>query len=224
MTPAQPASSKDEDKTMSTHPDIPKFMTMGPVLPVMVIPSLDQALPLADALLKGGIRVLEITLRTDCALEAIKLISKERPDAVVGAGTVLTPKDAEKAAKAGAKFLVSPGLTKTLAHQDALPLLPGVATSSEVMKAMEWGFTHLKFFPAVPAGGVPYLKGIGGPLPQVKFCPTGGIDAKNAASFLALDNVLCVGGSWVAPAKEMDAGNWDEISRLAAEAVSTFGK
>jgi 2-dehydro-3-deoxyphosphogluconate aldolase/(4S)-4-hydroxy-2-oxoglutarate aldolase len=143
---------------------------------------------------------------------------------VVGAGTVLTPKDAEKAAKAGAKFLVSPGLTKTLAHQDALPLLPGVATSSEVMKALEWGFTHLKFFPAVPAGGVPYLKGIGGPLPQAKFCPTGGIDAKNAADFLAQDNVLCVGGSWVAPAKAMNDGNWAEITRLAAEAVATFGK
>ncbi|ESQ88622.1 ketohydroxyglutarate aldolase [Asticcacaulis sp. AC460] len=209
---------------MPTHPDVEKFMTLGPVLPVMVIPSLDQALPLADALLKGGIRALEITLRTDCALDAIKLIAKERPDAVVGAGTVLTPKDAEKAAKAGAKFLVSPGLTKTLAHQDAAPLLPGVATSSEVMKAMEWGFTHLKFFPAVPAGGVPYLKGIGGPLPQVKFCPTGGIDAGNAAQFLALDNVLCVGGSWVAPAQAMKDGNWDEIARLAAEAVATFGK
>ncbi|HWU49234.1 MAG TPA: bifunctional 4-hydroxy-2-oxoglutarate aldolase/2-dehydro-3-deoxy-phosphogluconate aldolase, partial [Asticcacaulis sp.] len=215
---------EDEEISMSTHPDIEKFMTMGPVLPVMVIPSLDQALPLADALLAGGIRVLEITLRTDCALDAIKLIAKERPDAVVGAGTVLTPKDAEKAAKAGAKFLVSPGLTKTLAHQDALPLLPGVATSSEVMKALEWGFTHLKFFPAVPAGGVPYLKGIGGPLPQAKFCPTGGVSEKNAADFLALKNVLCVGGSWVAPEKAMAEGNWAEITRLSAEAVASFGK
>ncbi len=209
---------------MSTHPNIPKFMTMGPVLPVMVIPKLDQAVPLARALIAGGIKVLEITLRTDCALEAIALISKECPDAVVGAGTVLTPKDAEKAAKAGAQFAVSPGLTKILAHQDALPLLPGVATSSEVMKALEWGFTHLKFFPAVPAGGVPYLKGIGGPLPQAKFCPTGGIDVKNAADFLSQPNVLCVGGSWVAPAKAMEDGHWDEITRLAAEAVATFGK
>jgi len=209
---------------MSIHSVVPTYMTMGPVLPVMVIPSLDQALPLADALMAGGIKVLEITLRTDCALDAIKLIAKERPDAVVGAGTVLTPKDAEKAAKAGAKFLVSPGLTKPLAHQDAAPLLPGVATSSEVMKALEWGFTHLKFFPAVPAGGVPYLKGIGGPLPQAKFCPTGGVDAKNAAEFLALPNVLCVGGSWVAPAKAMSDGNWSEVTRLAKEAVDTFGK
>ena len=209
---------------MSTHPDIPKFMTMGPVLPVMVIPSLDQALPLADALMAGGIKVLEITLRTDCALDAIALIARERPDAVVGAGTVLTPKDAEKAAKAGAKFLVSPGLTKTLAHQEALPLLPGVATSSEVMRALEWGFTHLKFFPAVPAGGIPYLKGIGGPLPQVKFCPTGGVDVNNAADFLALPNVLCVGGSWVAPAKAMADGNWAEVTRLAAEAVASLGQ
>ncbi|MFT4089504.1 MAG: bifunctional 4-hydroxy-2-oxoglutarate aldolase/2-dehydro-3-deoxy-phosphogluconate aldolase [Asticcacaulis sp.] len=207
---------------MSTHPDIPKFMTTGPVLPVMVIPSIDQALPLADALLAGGIRVLEITLRTDCALEAIALIAKERPDAIVGAGTVITPKDAEKAAKAGAKFAVSPGLTKTLAKQDSLPLLPGVATSSEVMRALEWGFTHLKFFPAVPAGGVGALKGIGGPLPQAKFCPTGGISLANAGEFLALDNVLCVGGSWVAPEKAMKEGNWAEISRLSAEAVQKF--
>lgn len=207
---------------MSTHPDVPKIMTTGPILPVMVIPDISMALPLADALMAGGIRVLEITLRTDCALEAIKLISKERPDAIVGAGTVLTPHDAEKAAKAGAKFAVSPGLTKTLAKQDSLPLLPGVATASEVMKAMEWGFTHLKFFPAVPAGGVPALKGIGGPLAAARFCPTGGIGLNNAGDFLALDNVLCVGGSWVAPEKAMAEGRWDEVSRLAAEAVQKF--
>ena len=203
-------------------PIIETYMKRGPVLPVMVIPSLDMALPLADALLKGGISVLEITLRTDCALEAIALIAKERPDAIVGAGTVLTPKDAEKAAKAGAKFAVSPGLTKTLAKQDALTLLPGVATASEVMKAMEWGYNYLKFFPAVPAGGVGALKGIGGPIPQVKFCPTGGIELSNAAQFLALNNVLCVGGSWVAPLKAMQEGAWDEITRLSAEAVQAL--
>ncbi len=209
---------------MSQNHKVQKYMTMGPVLPVMVISKIEHAVPLAQSLINGGIKVLEITLRTDCALDAIKLISQECPDAVVGAGTVLTPKDAEKAAKAGAKFAVSPGLTKDLAHQDSLPLLPGVATSSEVMRAMEWDYTYLKFFPAVPAGGVNYLKGIGGPLPQAKFCPTGGIDVKNAADFLALPNVLCVGGSWVAPAKAMEEGNWTEITRLAAEAVSTFGK
>ncbi|MFT3997615.1 MAG: bifunctional 4-hydroxy-2-oxoglutarate aldolase/2-dehydro-3-deoxy-phosphogluconate aldolase [Asticcacaulis sp.] len=208
---------------MSNTAKVHAIMTTGPVLPVMVIPEIEMALPLADALMAGGIRVLEITLRTDCALEAIRLISKERPDAIVGAGTLLTPKDAEKAAEAGAKFGVSPGLTKTLARQDALPLLPGVSTASEVMKAMEWGFERLKFFPAVPAGGVPMLKGIGGPLPQVKFCPTGGIGLNNAADFLALDNVLCVGGSWVAPDKAMKEGNWAEISKLAAEAVQKFG-
>lgn len=205
-----------------TAPFLETVMTEGPVLPVMVIASIDQALPLADALMAGGIRVLEITLRTDCALDAIKLISKERPDAIVGAGTLLTPQDAEKAARAGAKFGVSPGLTQNLAEQDALPLLPGVATASEVMQALEWGYTHLKLFPAVPAGGVPLLKGIGGPLPQVRFCPTGGIDAKNAADFLALENVLCVGGSWVAPTKAMSEGNWAEITRLSAEAVATL--
>ncbi len=209
---------------MATDPVIPQYMTMGPVLPVMVIPELSQAVPLAEALIKGGIKVLEITLRTACALDAIKEISQAFPDAVVGAGTVLTPQDAEKAAKSGAKFLVSPGLTETLAKQDIVPLLPGVATSSEVMQALEWGYTHLKFFPAVPAGGIGYLKGIGGPLPQAKFCPTGGIDVKNAADFLALPNVLCVGGSWVAPALAMADGRWDDITRLSAEAVQTFGK
>jgi len=209
---------------MSTHPDVPKFMTMGPVLPVMVIPSLDQAVPLAEALIKGGIKVLEITLRTDCALASIEAIAKAFPEAVVGAGTVLSPDDAKAAADHGARFAVSPGLTEKLAGQTALPLLPGVATASEVMRALEWGFTHLKFFPAVPAGGVPALKGIGGPLAAAKFCPTGGIDAKNAADFLALSNVLCVGGSWVAPASAMNEGRWDEITRLAAEAVATFGK
>ncbi len=209
---------------MSTHPDIPKFMTLGPVLPVMVIQSLEQALPLAEALVKGGIDVLEITLRTDCALASITAVAKEFPNIVVGAGTVLTPEDAKAAADAGARFAVSPGLTETLAKQTALPLLPGVATSSEVMRALEWGFTHLKFFPAVPAGGVAALKGIGGPLPQARFCPTGGVDAKNAADFLALSNVLCVGGSWVAPAAAMAEGRWDEIARLAGEAVATLGK
>jgi 2-dehydro-3-deoxyphosphogluconate aldolase/(4S)-4-hydroxy-2-oxoglutarate aldolase len=209
---------------MASHPDIIKLMTQGPVLPVMVIPTLDQALPLADALIAGGITALEITLRTDCALEAIALIARERPNAVVGAGTVLTPQDAEKAAKAGAKFAVSPGLTETLAKQGALPLLPGVASASEVMQAMEWGFSHLKFFPAVAAGGIPMLKGIGGPLPAVKFCPTGGIDRNNAQAFLDLDNVLCVGGSWVAPARAMAEGNWAEITRLASEAVSSLVK
>ncbi|MDC7683645.1 bifunctional 4-hydroxy-2-oxoglutarate aldolase/2-dehydro-3-deoxy-phosphogluconate aldolase [Asticcacaulis sp. BYS171W] len=207
---------------MSKPLDVHTIMTTGPVLPVMVIPDIEMALPLADALIAGGIRVLEITLRTDCALDAIKLIAKERPEAIVGAGTLLTPKDAEKAAEAGAKFGVSPGLTKSLAKQDSLPLLPGVSTASEVMKALEWDFTRLKFFPAVPAGGIPMLKGIGGPLPQVKFCPTGGIGLNNAADFLALDNVLCVGGSWVAPEKAMKDGNWAEITKLAADAVAKF--
>lgn len=200
-------------------PIIESYMKNGPVLPVMVIPELSMALPLADALIKGGIRVLEITLRTDCALDAIALIARERPEAIVGAGTVLSPKQAEQAARAGAKFAVSPGLTETLARQDAITLLPGVATGSEVMQALEWGYGFLKFFPAVPAGGVGALKGIGAPIPQAKFCPTGGIDATNAPDFLKLDNVLCVGGSWVAPLNLMKEGNWAEITRLSALAV-----
>jgi 2-dehydro-3-deoxyphosphogluconate aldolase / (4S)-4-hydroxy-2-oxoglutarate aldolase len=205
---------------MTTHPDIQNFMTRGPVLPVLVIPDLSQALPLADALLEGGIDVLEITLRTDCALSAIALIARERPQAIVGAGTVLTDADAKRAKESGARFIVSPGLTQALAQQTHLPLLPGVATASEVMQALEWGFTHLKFFPAVPAGGVAALKAIGGPLSAARFCPTGGIDGYNAQEFLSLDNVLCVGGSWVAPASAMQSGDWAEITRLSKAAVS----
>lgn len=207
---------------MPQNPIIESYMKAGPVLPVMVIPSIEMALPLADALMAGGIFALEITLRTPCALEAIALIAKERPNAIVGAGTILTPRDAENAAKAGAKFGVSPGLTEVLAKQDAIDLLPGVATASEVMQAIEWGYNYLKFFPAVAAGGIAALKGIGGPIPQAKFCPTGGIDAGNAASFLALDNVLCVGGSWVAPLKAMEEGAWDEIARISKLAVDAL--
>ena len=197
-------------------------MKVSPIMPVMVIDDMAKALPLADALMAGGINVLEVTLRTDCALEAISLIRRERPRAVVAAGTVLNPKHAEQAASAGAHFAVSPGLTPELSRQTSLPLLPGVATASEVMQAMEWGFTYLKFFPAVPAGGVAALKGIGGPLPQARFCPTGGIDAKNAADFLRLSNVLCVGGSWVAPSDLMAKGQWDDITTLCQSSLNAL--
>jgi 2-dehydro-3-deoxyphosphogluconate aldolase / (4S)-4-hydroxy-2-oxoglutarate aldolase len=209
---------------MTLNAPIPGFMKLGPVLPVMVIEKLEHAVPLAQALMKGGIRTLEITLRTDCALAAISEITAACPDAVVGAGTVLTPADAEAAAKAGAKFAVSPGLTESLARQQALPLLPGVATASEVMQALEWGFDHLKFFPAVPAGGVGALKGLGGPLSGARFCPTGGIDRHNAEAFLSLANVLCVGGSWVAPLELIKAGKWDDITALAQDATTHLKK
>lgn len=140
----------------------------------------------------------------------------------MAAGTVLSPKDAERAAQAGAHFAVSPGLTYELAQQKSLPLLPGVATASEVMQAMEWGFRYLKFFPAVPAGGVGALKGIGGPLPQARFCPTGGIDANNAADFLRLETVLCVGGSWVAPSDLMKSGQWEKITQTCQASLKSL--
>jgi 2-dehydro-3-deoxyphosphogluconate aldolase/(4S)-4-hydroxy-2-oxoglutarate aldolase len=206
----------------SQDPIIETYMKVSPIMPVMVIDDLAKALPLADALMNGGINVLEVTLRTECALEAIALIRRERPRAVVAAGTVLNPEHAEQAVSAGAHFSVSPGLTLELARQTSLPLLPGVATASEVMQAMEWGFTFLKFFPAVPAGGVSALKGIGGPLPQARFCPTGGIDAKNAADFLRLSNVLCVGGSWVAPSDLMAKGQWDDITALCQSSLNAL--
>ena len=209
---------------MTLNSVIPDYMRRGPVLPVMVIDDLAHAVPLSMALMAGGITALEITLRTPCALEAISEITKACPDAVVGAGTVLSVSDAEAAAKAGAKFAVSPGLTESLARQQALPLLPGVATASEVMQALEWGYDHLKFFPAVPAGGVLALKGIGGPLSRARFCPTGGIDRENAKAFLALSNVLCVGGSWVAPPDLVKAGRWAEITALAQDASTHLTK
>lgn len=201
---------------------IKEVMTTSPVMPVMVINQLDQAVPLAKALVEGGLKVLEITLRTPVALEAIRKIKAEVPGAIVGAGTIINTETLQQAIDAGAEFIVSPGVTDTLiaaALKTGVPILPGVATSSEVMKLLEMGVTAMKFFPAEAAGGIPMLKSFGGPLPQVTFCPTGGVNPKNAPEYLALKNVACVGGSWMAPAELVDAGDWDEIRRRAAEAA-----
>ena len=202
---------------------IKEVMTTSPVMPVMVINQLDQAVPLAKALVDGGLKVLEITLRTPVALDAIRKIKAEVPGAIVGAGTIINTETLQQAIDAGAEFIVSPGVTDTLiaaALKSGVPILPGVATSSEVMKLLELGITAMKFFPAEAAGGIPMLKSFGGPLPQVTFCPTGGVNPKNAPEYLALKNVACVGGSWMAPAELVDAGDWDEIRRRAAEAAS----
>jgi 2-dehydro-3-deoxyphosphogluconate aldolase/(4S)-4-hydroxy-2-oxoglutarate aldolase len=172
---------------------------------------------------EGGIRMLEITLRTPAALACIEAIAKEVPEAVVGAGTVRSAADAQAAAMAGARFVVSPGYTRAVGkacHELGLALLPGVATGSEIMMAQEDGYTALKFFPAVPAGGAGMLKAWYGPFNDVKFCPTGGITAANAAEFLCLPNVACVGGSWLTPADAMAAGDWARITRLAVEAAA----
>jgi 2-dehydro-3-deoxyphosphogluconate aldolase/(4S)-4-hydroxy-2-oxoglutarate aldolase len=191
------------------------------VVPVLVIDDLAHARPLAEALVKGGLPALEVTLRTPCALDAIRAMA-EVPGGVVGAGTLLTPADVKAAKAAGARFGVSPGATQRLLDACAeyeLPLLPGAASASEVMALLEKGYTVQKFFPAEQAGGAAFLKSIGSPIPQVSFCPTGGISLKNAPDYLGLKNILCVGGSWVAPKDAMARGDWAAITTLAAEAA-----
>ncbi len=193
---------------------------LAPVVPVLVIDDLSHARPLAQALVKGGLPALEVTLRTPCALDAIRAMA-EVPGGVVGAGTLLTPADVKAAKAAGARFGVSPGATERLiaaCEDEGLPLLPGAVTASEIMTLLERGYTVQKFFPAEQSGGAAFLKSIGSPIPQVSFCPTGGISLKNAPDYLALKNILCVGGSWVAPKEAMARGDWAEVTRLAAEA------
>lgn len=197
------------------------LMTLAPVIPVITIPKLEEAVPLARALVDGGLRVLEVTLRTDCALQAIEAIAEQVPGAHVGAGTVITPKDLDDVARAGGQFCVSPGHTKALlqtARDAQMQILPGAVTASEVMNLLSWDVTHMKFFPAQAAGGVPVLKGFSAPLSAARFCPTGGIKPHNAAEYLALPNVLCVGGTWVCPTDMMAAGDWQGIEELAREA------
>jgi 2-dehydro-3-deoxyphosphogluconate aldolase/(4S)-4-hydroxy-2-oxoglutarate aldolase len=200
--------------------DIASVLTRAPVIPVLTIVRIGDAVPLARALCKGGLTVLEVTLRTDTALEAITTIAREVPDAVVGAGTVLAPSDIYRAREAGARFAVSPGLTDSLARATALPLLPGVATASEIMRGKEWGFTHFKFFPTESSGGVAALKSFAGPFANIRFCPTGGITAQTAPDYLALPNVLCVGGSWMVPQAMIDAQDWNGITALAQHAAA----
>ncbi|CAM3268387.1 bifunctional 4-hydroxy-2-oxoglutarate aldolase/2-dehydro-3-deoxy-phosphogluconate aldolase [Cupriavidus taiwanensis] len=192
-----------------------------PVIPVLEFHSVDEALHVSEALVTGGLPLLEITLRTPVALEAIRAVAAALPQACVGAGTVLNAEQLHAVREAGAQFAVSPGLTPALAagaQGAGISLLPGVATASEAMAALEAGFTFLKFFPAQAAGGVPMLKSLGGPLPQLHFCPTGGIDAALAPSYLALPNVVCVGGSWVVPKDAVAGGDWARIRALAQEA------
>jgi 2-dehydro-3-deoxyphosphogluconate aldolase/(4S)-4-hydroxy-2-oxoglutarate aldolase len=201
---------------------IDEILRAGPVMPVVVIDDPAHAVPMARALVAGGIRAIEITLRTERALEAVKAIAAEVPDAIPGVGTVLTAADLDASAAAGAKFAVSPGATQALfdaAWASTLPYLPAVATASELMAAMEAGFTAFKFFPAGQAGGVEMLKAFAGPFPAARFCPTGGIDAASAPSYLAQPNVLCVGGSWLAPRAAIEAGDFARIEQLARAAA-----
>jgi len=197
-----------------------QVMQDAPVIPVIVLNDVAHAVPMARALVAGGVRMLEVTLRAPQALACIEAIARAVPEAVVGAGTVRSRADAQAAANAGARFAVSPGYTSAVgqACRDVgLALLPGVATGSEIMMAQEDGFTELKFFPAMQAGGPAMLKAWSGPFFDVRFCPTGGVSLQNAADFLALPNVVCVGGSWLVPADAMAAGDWARITQLAAD-------
>lgn len=199
------------------------LLDLAPVIPVVVLDDAGSAVPLARALVAGGLPVIEVTLRTPAGIDAIRRIAEEVPEAVVGAGTVRSPEDVESAVGAGARFLVSPGTTPGLLAAllaSGVPFLPGVATATEAMTLAERGVRELKFFPAEPAGGVSYLKSLGGPLPDVRFCPTGGITPSNALSYLALPNVGCVGGSWLTPGSLLAAGDFARIEKLASEAAA----
>lgn len=198
-------------------------LDLSPVVPVVVLDRLEDAVPLARALVAGGVPVIELTLRTAVALDAIRAIRAEVPEITVGVGTVVTPGNAVEAADAGAQFLVSPGATPTLLdamRETGLPLLPGTSSVSEVLTAVEAGLTELKFFPAEASGGTAFLSSVGAVLPGVRFCPTGGITAASAPSYLALANVGCVGGTWLTPKDLITAGDWDAITALAAEAAA----
>lgn len=194
-----------------------------PVMPVVVIDDLATAVPLARALVDGGLPAIELTLRTAVALDALRAIAAEVPEIALGAGTITAPAQAAAAVAAGARFLVSPGTTPALLEamlETGVPFLPGTSTVSEVMTVLDAGLTEMKFFPAEAAGGAPYLKSVAGPLPQARFCPTGGITPASAPGYLALPNVGCVGGSWLTPADAVASGDWERISKLAAEAAA----
>ena len=199
------------------------LLSLVPVVPVVVLDDLDHAVPVARALVAGGLPVIELTLRTPVALDAIAAIAAEVPEIHVGAGTITTPELVSRAVKAGAQFLVSPGTTPGLLremHWSGVPFLPGTATVSEAMAVLEAGFSEMKFFPAEASGGAAYLKSLASPLPAARFCPTGGITAASAPSYLSLPNVGCVGGSWLTPADALAAGDWDRVAALAREAAA----
>lgn len=203
--------------------DIEAVLRLAPVVPVLVIDEVATAVPLARALVAGGLKAIEVTFRTAAALDSIRAIAAEVEGAVVGAGTVLAPAQVEQAEAAGCRFLVSPGAAPELlaaAANSPVPLLPGAATASEAMALLERGYGYQKFFPAEPAGGVTYLKALASPLAGIRFCPTGGISRDSAGSYLALPNVVCVGGSWVAPADKVAAGDWAGIAALARDAAA----
>ncbi|GAA7086638.1 bifunctional 4-hydroxy-2-oxoglutarate aldolase/2-dehydro-3-deoxy-phosphogluconate aldolase [Helicobacter pylori] len=200
-----------------------EVLQISPIIPVVVIENIKDAVPLVQSLIEGGIQIIEVTLRSSCALEAIELIAKNVPKMRVGAGTILNPTQLEQAQNRGAEFLISPGLTiKLLEHakKKDMPLIPGVSSSSEVMQALELGYSALKFFPAEYCGGVKLLNAFNGPFKGVKFCPTGGISADNMHSYLNLENVLCVGGSWLTPKNLIQNKEWDKITEICKRSLA----
>ncbi len=206
---------------MKDSAKIDSIFSASRIIPVITIDAINDAIPMAEALVSGGLRVLEITLRTSCALQAIEEIAARVPDAIVGAGTIITKQDLDNVTNAGAVFAISPGATEALydAAEDAsIPFLPGISTASELMRGIERGYERFKFFPAEAAGGSPLLKSLAGPFSQAKFCPTGGITVANARDYLALPNVMGVGGSWMLPASSIKARDWGRLHELATQA------
>jgi 2-dehydro-3-deoxyphosphogluconate aldolase/(4S)-4-hydroxy-2-oxoglutarate aldolase len=200
-----------------------EIFATGPIVPVLVVNKVEDALPIAEALLAANVKVLEVTLRTPAALDVISLIAKELPEAIIGTGTVTNRHQLQQSIDAGAKFAISPGLTKDLlqaGNESSIALIPGIASISELMDAADLGYDHLKFFPAEASGGVNAIKSIGGPFPDIKFCPTGGINLKNVRDYLALSNVACCGGSWLVPNDIVENKDWSAITKLANEALA----
>jgi len=196
---------------------------MGPIVPVLVINKVEEALPIAEALLAADVKVLEVTLRTPAALDVISIIAKELPEAIVGSGTVTNRQQLQQSYDAGAKFAISPGLTKDLlqaGNEGNIALIPGISSISELMDGADYGYDHLKFFPAEASGGVKAIQSIGGPFPDIKFCPTGGINLNNIRDYLALPNVMCCGGSWLVSSNIVENKNWSEITKLANQALA----
>ncbi len=195
----------------------------GPIVPVLVINKVEEALPIAEALLAANVKVLEVTLRTPAALDVISIIAKELPEAIIGSGTVTNRQQLQQSYDAGAKFAISPGLTKDLlqaGNEGNIALIPGISSISELMDGADYGYDHLKFFPAEASGGVNAIKSIGGPFPDIRFCPTGGINLKNVRDYLALPNVVCCGGSWLVSSDIVENKNWSEITKLANQALA----
>jgi 2-dehydro-3-deoxyphosphogluconate aldolase/(4S)-4-hydroxy-2-oxoglutarate aldolase len=218
MTQDLKALAVSRDRTLAD------LLRSGPVVPVITLEQVDDAVPLARALVAGGLRLLEITLRTPAAADAAAAIIRDVPEAIVGIGTVLTPTDLERAQALGARYALSPGATSDLleaASRSEMPFIPGITTASELMAALAHGFQTVKFFPAVAAGGIPALKALAGPFPQARFCPTGGIDETNVKDWLALPNVVAIGGSWICPTSDIRARAWSEITAKARKAVTS---